>query len=708
VASVDNKPELQYFEEAQQLQAQGFLDLAALNYQMALEFAPEFSDAAYALGCLQQESHDYSQAIISFKRVLDHNPVFAPAYFQLGRIYQSYFGAFQEALFYYQKATQLDIRYTEAYYHAGFLQRELNQPMPAIQSFLKYIQFHPERADIFIVLGDLFLSVQALDKAAQYYFKALELEPENVYAMRQWLQIKAGDKPEQTIAFLTSLATSYPELRHMIAARVGILMEREYQFEEAQKCYQMALEDPSLPDRLAWELKQALLLPLFPASVQEQERVLHNLQTNLAQYSLLTDLPEAGIAADYHNAEAYFSNWFPLHHLAYTHVEALVPRQQLARLMRRLLPPLPPAPEPRYPHRERRRVGFVLGVAHTALWGLYALIQALPSEQFELQIIFTDFLAADSFRSQPLAAGFEVTVLSEQIPEALGQMQALELDILCLSEPHIYQPIQVLLASYRFAPVQFTSWLSLGTTGQPEMDYFLSSVALETPENPQRFYSERLILNSGLPAFYRRPAQIALWPRSDYGLPEQGALYLCPHLLHKFSPDFDALLAGILQKDPEAQIVLLTHPNSEAARLALIQRFEQTLSEFMPRIWFLPYLKYDEYLNLLSLGDVMLDTRPCGGGVMVYEALSAGLPVITWPTEQAHGRIAQACLHKIGLADCIASSAEEYIQKAVNMATDRDFNQSIRTEIRQRVSVLFEDPQSVADLSAFLLQVEIA
>lgn len=693
---VEAKAELQHFEEAQQLQAQGLLDLAALHYQMALELAPDLIEAAYALGLLLLERHEYTPAIRAFKQVLDHNPVFAPAYFQLGQIYQRYFGAFEEALAYYQKAFKLDIQYTEAYYHAGFLCRELHQPAQAIQHFLKYLQFHPDRADILVVIGDLFLSLQALDKASQYYFKALQLEPEHPQALSQWLQIETGKNPGQTMDFLISLATSYPALRHLIAARVGILMESEYQSEEAQKCYQMALEDPALPDRLAWELKQGLIWPLFPLVAEQQKQALVALTAHLARFSLQTAPPaEAQIWPDFSNAEPYFSNYLPLHNLVYTETEALVPRQQLARLLQPLLPPLPE--EPRTTLRtDKRRLGVVLGPAHPALKSFFQLLLRLPTEALDLQLVFTDFFAFQSF--QPLPPDWDFTVLSDQIPEALAQLVELDLDLLCLSEPHAEQTLQLLLASYRLAPVQFTSWLSPGTTGLPEIDYFLSATAVEPPHNPQRFYSEKLVQLPALPVFFqvpdfvRRHPEGGLWPRSDYGLPDVGALYLCPQLLAKLQPEFDPLLAEILRRDPQGQLVLVTRPDGEKAREALLRRFETSLGDFMERIWFLPPLQHEEYLNLLSLGAVMLDPRPCGGGTAIFEGLSLGLPVITWPTEQAQGRVALAAYLQLGLPDCVVDSAEAYVQKALELATNPELNQALREKIRAQAPALWEDP----------------
>ena len=116
-------------------------------------------------------------------------------------------------------------------------------------------------------------------------------------------------------------------------------------------------------------------------------------------------------------------------------------------------------------------------------------------------------------------------------------------------------PTTYFLAFSRLAPVQIVSWGHPETTGIDTIDYFLSSTLLETNLKVKK-YSERLICLSQFPLYYKPPENLGLIKkRSDLNLPEKNRLYGCPQSLFKLHPDFDAILAKILLRDPKANIV---------------------------------------------------------------------------------------------------------------------------------------------------------
>ena len=74
--------------------------------------------------------------------------------------------------------------------------------------------------------------------------------------------------------------------------------------------------------------------------------------------------------------------------------------------------------------------------------------------------------------------------------------------------------------------------------------------------------------------------------------------YLCPQTLFKFYPEFDAILGGILNADPQAEIVLL-EGQVEHWTNQLKQRFERTLPGGTSRVRFIPARPRGDFLNLL-------------------------------------------------------------------------------------------------------------
>lgn len=623
-------------------------------------------------------------------------------------------GDLDAAVSQYQQALQQDPRLAEGYFQLGQLHQILGQPVQAVQNLLKYIQFRPEQADVYVMIGNLLLFLHQPERALRYFLKALEIEPSHPEALSTWLTIKTDHDPTKMLDLLLSMAQSQPELRSTIACQVGRMMETIHNSEEAAKCYALALEDPLLSERQAWELKSQLLVPVIAPDRAYQESYLAATQAWLKHWEEAPVPEQPLILPDLSNIDAYFLNWLPLEGMAYTYLNPHRERQRLAAILKRWLPVLPqstrtelrPGPSGQTGQSERRRVGFVLGPSGAVLNFMVGLLQRLPPADLDVHILHTHRISAAHFSKEQLRPEFGYHLLDDDLLTAYHQVLALDLDILYLTEPNAQQSLQAVLSSFRLAPVQVTSWLSSGSTGQPEMDYFLSSPVLEQPENPQRLYSETLVLQQTIPTYFFRPTTENTYTRADYGLPEDGHLYLCPHVMNKIQPDLDPIFAAILRQDPLGNLVLLTNPDNHYYRRILVQRFEKAFPELMPRIWFLPYLKPQEYLNLLTLGDVMLDPLYFGGGTTTYEALSAGIPIITWPADRLHGRITHGCYLKMGLFDCVATSASDYVQKAVEIATNPALNQRIRAQILAQAPLIFEEDLAVAELVTFLTQVE--
>ncbi|MGE3727605.1 MAG: tetratricopeptide repeat protein, partial [Candidatus Sericytochromatia bacterium] len=592
----------------------------------------------------------------------------AEVYFQAAQTLQTQ-GQLEAAVSQYQQALQRDPRLAEGYFQLGQLQQTLGQPVQAVQNLLKYVQFCPDRADVYLVIGNLLLFLNQHEQAQRYFLKALEIEPGHPEALSAWLSFKTDHDPAKMLDLLLSMAQSQPELRSTIACQVGRMMETIHNSQDAAKCYALALEDPLLSERQAWELKSQVLVPVIPPDKAYQEKYLQATQAWLAQWEQAPAPETPLILPDFSNADPYFLSWQPLEGMAYTYLNPYRERQRLGAIFKRWLPVLPTTQRVKL-RSQRRRVGFVLGPSGAVLNFMVGLLQRLPPTELDIHILHTHRISAAHFSKEQLRPEFSYHLLADELATAYQQVLALDLDILYLTEPNAQQSLQAVLSAFRLAPVQVTSWLSSGSTGQPYMDYFLSSHLLEQAENPQRFYSEQLVLHSTIPTYFFRPKTVNLYTRTDYGLPEEGHLYLCPHVMNKIQPDLDPIFAGILRQDPLGHLVLLTNPDNVHYRRILVQRFENSFPDLMPRIWFLPYLKPQEYLNLLTLGDVMLDPLYFGGGTTTYEALSAGIPIITWPADRLHGRITHACYLKMGLSDCVAHSADDYIHKAVSLGTD--------------------------------------
>lgn len=127
------------------------------------------------------------------------------------------------------------------------------------------------------------------------------------------------------------------------------------------------------------------------------------------------------------------------------------------------------------------------------------------------------------------------------------------------------------IAALRSAPIQCVTWGHPVTTGLPTIDYFISSALMEPP-NAFEHYSEQLVLLPNIGVCYPKPViprPLLVKSRQDYGLREEGILYLSCQSVFKYLPQHDHIYARIARAVPNAQIVFLVANEVIAEKLLL-------------------------------------------------------------------------------------------------------------------------------------------
>jgi predicted O-linked N-acetylglucosamine transferase (SPINDLY family) len=209
---------------------------------------------------------------------------------------------------------------------------------------------------------------------------------------------------------------------------------------------------------------------------------------------------------------------------------------------------------------------------------------------------------------------------------------------------------------------------------------------------------ERLHRLSRLPVYFYRSALPAAVPdRARLGLGATARLYVCPQSVFKLHPDFDAVAAEILRRDPKGELVLIEGTSRHWSR-RWRERFAATAGDVSDRVRVVPRLSHGDFLGLLHVADALLDTFPFAGGTTSYNALGLGLPVVTWPGEFMRGRVTSACYRQLGVLDCVADSAEHYVQLALRLASDRSWRADLSARITAAQPELFEDVRAVREI----------
>jgi predicted O-linked N-acetylglucosamine transferase (SPINDLY family) len=538
---------------------------------------------------------------------------------------------------------------------------QTGQLQEAEKIYRQMLQLHPEEVETYNSLGNL-LTVQGQFEEAENCYRQVLLR-----------------KPDFTVAH----------------CNLGSVLATQGKIEEASWHFQEVLRvNPNLG---SIRIKLALLWPVIMGLPQDLWK------SRLRMENTLTELLRSDITLQDPVNEVGITNFFSAYHgLNDKDIQV-----KLATFYQRACPAL----LYNAPHCQNsaRKVGthkIKLGLVsrffrnHTISKIMKGLIANLSRQQFQVHVFFlsppeddvSQFIQhyADSFETLPLV-----------LKEAHTRIAAQQLDILCYPDIGM-EPFTYFLAFARLAPVQCVTWGHPVTTGIPNIDYFVSSRYYELAEN-QRYYSEKLVCLNSLLAYYYRPTfPIPLKSRQTFGLAEEHHIYLCPQSLFKFHPVFDTLLGQILRQDPQGRVVLVEESHHHWNEL-LKQRFQQTLPDVQERIQWLPRQSFSDYLNLLAIADVMLDTLHFGGGSTTYEALAIGLPIVTYPSSYLRGRFAYGCYQRMGVMDCVADSLEHYVKIAVRLGTDPDYRAHIKTTILAANQVLYENREVIQEFERFLV-----
>jgi protein O-GlcNAc transferase len=329
------------------------------------------------------------------------------------------------------------------------------------------------------------------------------------------------------------------------------------------------------------------------------------------------------------------------------------------------------------------------------------LIAELSRERFEVYVVNIPPLSLDETASWIKERADHWITLPQELAAARSQLAALELDILYYQDIGL-EPYSYFLAFARLAPVQCVTFGHPDTSGIPSLDYYISCELWETGESDDH-YSERLVrLNDvAVLAYYYRPERHApARTRGQLGLKDEEHVYLCPQTLFKLHPDFDRLMAGILERDPQGRILLISAHCSEWS-MRLKQRFDRHLAQVSDRIQFIPPFDLEGFLQLLSVADVVLDTVHFNGFNTSLEAFSVGTPVVTLPGRLQRARHTQAMYRRMGIEGCVATNEAEYIDIAVGLGTDAALRSAVRELLLERSHVLYEDRRVVTELEDF-------
>lgn len=233
--------------------------------------------------------------------------------------------------------------------------------------------------------------------------------------------------------------------------------------------------------------------------------------------------------------------------------------------------------------------------------------------------------------------------------------------------------------TYKPAPIQATYLGYCNTTGLEAMDYWITDEALHPPDT-EELAAETL---------YRLPRcwlcyQPAPHAPSVIVPPERPVTFGCLNDLSKVSPEVVALWSAILSAVPDSRLLLKTWLLSSDKMRARVRAQFAAHGIDGERLVLLP--QTEDYLGVYHDIDIALDPFPRTGGATTADALWMGVPVITLAGRRYIDRQGVSLLRAVGLDELIASSPQDYVNKAVALASDGGRRRRLRAGQRERMA----------------------
>ncbi|WP_246481709.1 FkbM family methyltransferase [Natronogracilivirga saccharolytica] len=343
-----------------------------------------------------------------------------------------------------------------------------------------------------------------------------------------------------------------------------------------------------------------------------------------------------------------------------------------------------PVPADKSPDR-KLRVGFISGgfFRHPVGWMITEALENLPDDQFEI-ICYTNNNINDLITKRIHAASDEWKPIVGYSDEVVGQMiRDDEVDILVeLSGHSAYNRLKTV--AMEPAPV-IVKWVGglFNTSGLRAMDYLITDWH-ESPEGEEPCYTEKLI---------RMPDDYICFLPPEYA-PEVGPLpaeekgyitFGCFNNPTKVNSRLIEKWAEIMHRVPDSRLFLKSKQYDTAMFTDSIISQMESAGIARERLIFEGMSPHPELLDAYNRVDIALDPWPYSGGLSTCEALWMGVPVVTLPGPTFAGRHSTTHLMNAGLPEMVTGSREDYIAKAVALASDKEALAELRAGLRERV-----------------------
>jgi len=573
-----------------------------------------------AIGLQSQNKLDEAEVV--FQDILASNPSDAAALFSMGGLEYSRRNL-NKALDYFNQCMSLKPDFAPLWHNLGIVQQALKQSDKALASYDKALEINPAYTEVMLNRGTVLVDLKRHKDALLNYEELIKLEPTNDKALCNrgiiLSDFKLNDLAIDTFARLIAISPEYDYA-------LGLLS-----FAKMHAC-----DWNNLPP-----LNQAII-----EGVRAGKRVCKTLA-----FTAITPEPYDHLLCAQIFGKHYFPTQQPLwrgeiyHHakIKIAYVSPDLREHPVGHLTAGI-----------FEHHDKNKfetIAISLGIDDNSR------LRARMLESFD------EFIDARQITSSDIAK-----LLREKEVDILVDLAGYTAD----SRTEIF--------SYRPAPIQVNYLGYSSTMGLDYIDYIIADRHI-IPESARESYSEKIVY---LPDTYL-PTDSALkiadttLAREEYGLPATGFVFCSFNHDYKINPPMFDIWMRLLKAVPDSVLWLMKLNESAERNL----RKEAAARDIDPsRIIFATRVpNVEDHLARYRAADLFLDTFPCNAHTTSSDVLRAGLPLITCRGKAFAGRVASGLLTLVGLPELITENLEDYEKLALQLATQKNKLQKIRTKL---------------------------
>ena len=621
---------------------------------------------------------------------------------------------YQQALFYYDKAINLNDKNAEIYLNKGNVFLKLGNLDKAIENYNLAIVINPNMYSGFFNIGNALKEAGNYTEAIKYYVKAIELNInyENAYVnlsktkqiIGKYLEsneilIKLLDINSNNFHGYFNIAVNYQFLnRHLDAIKYySSAIDINPSFAEAYanransyislKNYNAAISDYKVAVSIDPEIDFLYANYLYAKSLicdwENYEKEIKILNSQISNDSKIIIMNPMSIMSMIDDLQLHLKVSGKYTNSVNTEKSNIIEININTNVSNKI------------------RIGYFSSDyrKHPVSDLLYGILKNHDKAKFEVFGISLKNYPLDDYKEK-LIKQFDnfVEVEGKSDDEIVKVVRDLNLDIAIDLNGFTHGNRSRIFKS-RVAKIQVNYLGYPGTISNNSMDYIISDYTTIAINN-DKYYSEKVyrLENHYFPYDGNTPI-IKRCCKINYEISDKKFIYAAFNASYKITPNIFYNWMQILIKANNS-ILWLSDMHIEAKKNILNYALEYNIEA--NRIIFANNLEnYSDHLDRISVADLALDTYPYGGHTTTGDFLMSGVPVLTLQGNSFASRVASSFLVALEIPELIATTDNQYVDKALYFYNNRCHLEQLKNELISKFG-------KIMDIKKYTLELEKA